>query len=181
MQVAVFGSLAVDAVQHHTAAAEQGFDNRADNLASLFDGVFRAAAQGLVKRLDLLAGLDELAVHLGQAFAQYLELFCAGLAGLLLRAERWRCYGLGRNRGRSGVQRRAIAARRGIAPALQAQGAQRLDLPFILDLEVAEGKIVLPPGQFELDIQADTELIGGYIGGGCWHAGIGNNGYWLSV
>src|SRR3990167_2769335 len=156
MQVAVFGSLAVDAVQHHTAAAEQGFDHRADNLASLFDGVFRAAAQGLVKRLDLLAGL-------------------------LLRAERWRCYGLGRNRGRSGVQRRAIAARRVIAQALQAQGAQRLDLPFILDLEVAEGKIVLPPGQFELDIQADTELIGGYIGGGCWHAGIGNNGYWLSV
>ena len=73
--------------------------------------------------------------------------------------------------------RRAIAARRVIAQALQAEGTQCLDLPFILDLEIAEGKVVLPPGQFELDIQADTQLIGFDIGRSAGrHVGVGNDG-----
>ena len=112
-----------------------------------------------------MAGLNEFAVHFGQAFAQGLEFFRTGQAGLLLWRGRccryWgddRCCGFGRAQGLT------ITALGVIAQACNPQGAQGLDLVFILDLEVAEGKVVFPPGQFKLDIQADTQLVGGYVG-----------------
>lgn len=169
VEVAVLGGLAGDAVQHHAGGAEQRLDHFADDGAGLAHGIFRAAAQGLVECLDALAGLDEAAVHVGQAAAQLAQLLRTLLALLCLRIDGQ--FDGGRRRHVFGqCQGRAVAARRIVAQLLQLQRTQGTNLRFILDLEIAEGEIMLPPAQVQMDVEADAKLIRRDVGQGGGHA-----------
>ena len=176
MEVTVLGRLAGDAMQHHARRPEQRLDHLADEGAGLAHGVFRAAAQGLVERLDALAGLDEAAIHLGQAAAQVAQFLHAFLACLTFRIDRRFFY----RRGGDAVDERrgqAVAARRVIAQLLQVERAQGANLRFVLDLEIAEGEIMLPPAQVQMDVETDAKLIGGDGRESGGHAGLVNR--WL--
>ena len=56
-----------------------------------------------------------------------------------------------------------------------------LELRGVLDLEAAEGEVVLPPAQVEVDIQAHAQLVGRDVEGGCGHAGLGAAGLLMAV
>lgn len=120
VKVAVLGGLASDAVEYDAGGAEQRLDHFADDGASLPHGIFRTAAQGLVECLDALAGLDEAAVHVGQAATQVAQFLCTFLTLLGLRVD-GRFDGSGRRYVFGEFQRRAVAACRVVTQLLQLQ------------------------------------------------------------
>lgn len=142
-------------MEYDAGSAEQRLDHFADDGTSLPHGIFRTAAQGLVECLDALAGLDEAAVHVGQPATQVAQFLCTFLTLLGLRVD-GQFDGGGRRCVFGELQRRAVATSRIVAQLLEVQGAQGANLRFILDLEIAEGEIMFPPAQVELDVKADA-------------------------